>query len=74
MVAQAQFQPAFDQFIAGTQGNSTAIDKAADAFDALLKVEPGNAVLEVRCRQPAGFPGRCVAGRCPTRRQGKAAG
>ena len=42
---EAQFQPAFEQFIQATRGNDSAIDKAADAFIALLKAEPGNPVL-----------------------------
>jgi hypothetical protein len=44
-ISDAQFQPAFDQFLAANSGDSGAIDKAADAFDALLKAEPSNPVL-----------------------------
>jgi hypothetical protein len=44
-VPQAQFQPAFEQFMQATQGQDGAIEKSADAFTALLKIEPGNPVL-----------------------------
>jgi hypothetical protein len=39
------FEAAFVQFGAASTGDSAAIDKAADAFDALLKAEPANPVL-----------------------------
>jgi hypothetical protein len=42
---EAQFLPAYDQFMQATQGHESAIDKSADAFAALLKAEPGNPVL-----------------------------
>lgn len=41
----AQFQPAFQAFTQANGGDSAAIDKAADAFAALLRAEPGNPVL-----------------------------
>jgi hypothetical protein len=44
-VPQAQFQPAFEQFMQASSGSDSAIEKSADAFTALLKVEPGNPVL-----------------------------
>jgi hypothetical protein len=44
-VPEAQFQPAFEQFILASKGEDGAIEKSADAFSALLKVEPGNPVL-----------------------------
>jgi hypothetical protein len=44
-VPEAQFQPAFEQFILASKGDDGAIEKAADAFNALLKIEPGNPVL-----------------------------
>lgn len=44
-VAEAQFQPAFNQFIQATNGNEGSIAKAGEAFDALLKIEPTNPVL-----------------------------
>ena len=44
-VPDAQFQPAFEQFQLAGKGDSGAIDKAADAFEALLKAEPTNPVL-----------------------------
>ncbi len=43
--SEAQFQPAFNQFSQAISGNEGAIAKAADAFSALLKTEPGNPVL-----------------------------
>jgi hypothetical protein len=44
-VPEAQFQPAFEQFILASKGEDGAIEKSADAFSALLKAEPGNPVL-----------------------------
>jgi hypothetical protein len=44
-VPDAQFQPAFAAFMQAADGNSSAIDKAADAFATLLKTEPTNPVL-----------------------------
>lgn len=44
-VPQAQFQPAFDQFLQASKGDDRAIDQSADAFVALLKTEPANPVL-----------------------------
>lgn len=44
-VPEAQFQPAFDQFMLATKGDDKAIEKSADAFTALLKAEPTNPVL-----------------------------
>lgn len=44
-VPDAQFQPAFATFMQAADGNTPAIDKAADAFAALLKAEPTNPVL-----------------------------
>ena len=44
-VPEAQFQPAFAAFMQAADGNSSAIDKAADAFATLLKTEPTNPVL-----------------------------
>lgn len=41
----AQFKLAFDQFMQARAGNDSAIDKSAEAFAALLKMEPGNPVL-----------------------------
>ena len=43
--ADAQFQSAFQSFAQASAGDKSAIDPAADAFDALLKAEPGNPVL-----------------------------
>ena len=43
--APAQFEPAFQLFSQASGGDEAAIDKAADGFEALLKVEPGNPVL-----------------------------
>lgn len=45
--SEAQFQPAFDQFMQASKGNDSAIEKSAEAFDALLKLEPTNPVLMV---------------------------
>lgn len=42
---QAQFQPAFEQFLQAAKGGDSAIEKSADTFNALLKSEPGNPVL-----------------------------
>ncbi len=44
-VPDAQFQPAFDHFVAASKGDSGAVDTAADAFADLLKAEPANPVL-----------------------------
>jgi tetratricopeptide (TPR) repeat protein len=44
-VPQAQFQPAFEQFMQAAQGRDGAIEKSADAFSTLLKIEPSNPVL-----------------------------
>ena len=44
-VTEAQFAPAHGLFMQATMGDSSALDKAADAFDALLKAEPANPVL-----------------------------
>jgi hypothetical protein len=44
-VPEAQFQPAFEQFMRATSGDESATAKAADAFTALLKLEPSNPVL-----------------------------
>jgi hypothetical protein len=44
-VPEAEFQSAFVQFSQAQGGDSAAIDKAADAFAALLATEPGNPVL-----------------------------
>ena len=44
-VPDAQFLPAFAVFMQANSGNQDAIDKAADAFDRLLRAEPGNPVL-----------------------------
>ena len=40
-----QFLPAFEQFMQASQGDEHAIEPAASAFAALLKVEPANPVL-----------------------------
>jgi hypothetical protein len=42
---QAAFQSAFEQFGSASAGDTSMVDKAADAFDALLKAEPANPVL-----------------------------
>lgn len=42
---EAQFQPAFEQFLQAARGGDGAIEKSADTFNALLKSEPGNPVL-----------------------------
>lgn len=44
-VPEAQFQPAFATFMQAADGNTSAIDQAADAFASLLKTEPTNPVL-----------------------------
>lgn len=44
-IPEAQFQPAFEQFMQASHGNEAAIEKSADAFVALLKQEPTNPVL-----------------------------
>lgn len=42
---EAQFQPAFEQFLQAAKGGDTAIEKSVDSFSTLLKSEPGNPVL-----------------------------
>lgn len=44
-VPETEFQPAFAIFLQASGGDASAIDKAADAFAALLKTEPTNPVL-----------------------------
>ena len=44
-VPDAQFQTAFKQFIQASAGDTTAIDRAAEAFSGLLNSEPANPVL-----------------------------
>lgn len=44
-VPEAQFQPAFQQFLQASAGDSDAIDHAAEAFSGLLQSEPANPVL-----------------------------
>ena len=44
-VPEAQFQPAFQQFIKANAGNTAAIEQAAEAFSGLVKTEPSNPVL-----------------------------
>ncbi len=44
-VPDAQFQPAFQQFIQASTGDTAAVDQAAEAFSGLLKGEPTNPVL-----------------------------
>ena len=41
----AAFDSAFRHFIVASAGDKSAVDPAADEFDALLKAEPGNPVL-----------------------------
>jgi len=41
----AAFDSAFRHFIVASGGDKSAVDPAADAFDALLKAEPANPVL-----------------------------
>jgi hypothetical protein len=41
----AAFQSAFQHFVSASTGDTSAVDKAADEFDALLKAEPANPVL-----------------------------
>jgi len=43
----AQFQAAFQTFQAAQNGDSAALDVAADQFNALLKAEPGHPMLMV---------------------------
>jgi hypothetical protein len=43
--SDAAFQSAFQEFASASAGDKSAVDKAADAFDALLKAEPANPVL-----------------------------
>jgi len=42
---EAQFQPAFAQFLQATSGNESAIEQSANSFSLLLKQEPSNPVL-----------------------------
>jgi hypothetical protein len=42
---EAQFQPAYEQFLQAAKGSETAIERSADAFTRLLENEPGSAVL-----------------------------
>jgi hypothetical protein len=44
-IPDAQFQPAFEQFVLASKGDEAAIEKSVDAFSALLKAEPTNPVL-----------------------------
>lgn len=44
-IPEAQFEPAFAQFIQATHGNEAAIEKSAEAFTTLLAQEPLNPVL-----------------------------
>ena len=44
-VPDVAFGTAFHQFAAASAGDGDAVDKAAEAFDALLKTEPANPVL-----------------------------
>jgi hypothetical protein len=44
-VPEAQFQGAFTHFMQANAGDSGAIDRASEAFSALLKTEPANPVL-----------------------------
>ncbi len=44
-VPEEAFQPAFATFMQAGGGDTSAIDRAADAFAALLKTEPTNPVL-----------------------------
>ena len=44
-VPEAQFQGAFSHFMQANAGDAGAIDRAAEAFTALLKAEPANPVL-----------------------------
>jgi hypothetical protein len=44
-VPEAQFQSAFNQFVQATSGDAGAIERATEAFSALLKTEPSNPVL-----------------------------
>jgi hypothetical protein len=42
---ESEFQSAFVQFSQGQTGDSSAVDKSAELFGALLTTEPGNPVL-----------------------------
>jgi len=42
---EARFQPVFEQFMQAARGNESAIERAAEGFTALLKLEPANPVL-----------------------------
>lgn len=44
-VSEDQFQPVFKTFLQANAGDTAKIEKAADGFTALLKVEPANPVL-----------------------------
>lgn len=42
---EAQFQPAFETFLRASEGETESIDKAAEAFAAMLEREPANPVV-----------------------------
>lgn len=44
-VTEAQFAPAHELFLQAARGESSAIDKGADAFESLLRTEPSSPVL-----------------------------
>lgn len=44
-ISEAQFVPAFEQFIQASKGDEAAIEKSANALRALLQQEPANPVL-----------------------------
>lgn len=44
-VPEAQFQPVYQSFLQASRGDTAQIEKAAEAFTALLKAEPSNPVL-----------------------------
>ncbi len=44
-VPETQFQSAFNHFLQANSGDESAIDRAAEGFSALLKIEPANPVL-----------------------------
>jgi hypothetical protein len=44
-VPEAAFESAFRQFASASAGDGDAVDRAAEAFDTLLKTEPANPVL-----------------------------
>lgn len=41
----AQFMPAFQTFVAAQKGDSGAVERAVEQFDALLKADPGHPLL-----------------------------